>query len=50
MYRTVFGASEHNRSNRRDEERERRDEELKRLHKLVSDLELEARGRRWRRC
>ena len=50
MYRSVFGASERNRSNRRDEERERRDEELKRLHKLVSDLELEARGRRWRRC
>ena len=50
MYRTVFGASEHNRSNRRDEERERRDKELKRLHKLVSNLELEARGRHWRRC
>ena len=50
MYRTVFGASERNRSNRRDEKRERRDKELKCLHKLVSDLELEARGRCWRRC
>ena len=42
----VSNASEHNRSDRRDEERDRRDKELECLRSLVRDLELEARGRR----
>ena len=45
----MSGASKHNYSDRRDEERERRDEELKRLCRLVRELELEARGRHGRR-
>ena len=45
----MSGASGHNRYDRRDKELEQRDEELERLRRLVRDLELEARGRRWRR-
>ena len=45
----MFGASRHNRLDRRNEELERRDEELEHLHRLVRDLELEAKGRRQRR-
>ena len=45
----MFGASGRNRFDRRDKELERRDEELDRLRRLVRDLELEARGRRWRK-
>ena len=41
-HRTMSGASGHGQFDERDEE-------LKRLRKLVRDLELEARGRRWRR-
>ena len=48
-YQTMFGALGRNRFNRRDKELERRDEELERLRRLVRDLELEARGRRWRK-
>ena len=44
-YRTMSGASGHNRIDKRDEELERRDEELECLRRLVRDLELEARGR-----
>jgi len=46
-YRIVSGASGRNRFNRKDEELKQRDEELERLHRLVRDLELEARG--WHR-
>ena len=42
MYRTMFGASGHERLDRKDEEFER-------LWRLVRELELEARGRRRRR-
>ena len=45
----VSNASEHNRSDRRDEERKRRDKELEQLPRLVRDLELEVRGRHRRR-
>ena len=45
----MFGALGHNRFDRRDEELERRDTKLERLHRLVRDLELEVRGRRQRR-
>ena len=45
----MSSASKHNHFDRRDEERERRDEELECLRRLVRDLELEARGRRGRR-
>ena len=45
----MFGALRCNRFDRRDEELEQRDEELKCLRRLVRDLELEARGRRRRR-
>ena len=48
-YRMVFDASECNRSDKRNEEHERRDEEHECLHRLVRDLELEGRGRRRRR-
>ena len=49
MYRTMSGASGHNRFDRRDEELKQRDEELECLHRLVRDLGLETRGRRQRR-
>ena len=42
----MSGTIECNRSDRRDEERDRRDKELECLRSLVRDLELEARGRR----
>ena len=42
----MSGTLECNRSDRRDEERDRRDKELECLRSLVRDLELEARGRR----
>ena len=45
----MSGASGRNRFDRRDEEIEQRDEELKCLRRLVRDLELEAKGRRRRR-
>ena len=48
-YRTMSGASRHNRFDKRDEELKRKDEELERLRRLVRDLELEVRGRRQRR-
>ena len=41
----MSGILECNRSDRRDEERDRRDKELECLRRLVRDLELEARGR-----
>ena len=44
----MSGASGRNCFDKRDEELKQRDEELERLHRLVKDLELEARGRRWR--
>jgi len=49
MYRTMSDASGRNHFDRRDEELEQRDEELDRLHRLVRDLELEAKGRCRRR-
>ena len=42
----MSGALECNRSDRKDEERDRRDKELECLRRLVRDLELETRGRR----
>ena len=48
-YRTMSGASGRNHFDRRDEELEQKDEELKHLCRLVRDLELEARGRHGRR-
>ena len=42
MYRSMSGASGH-------ECFDKKDEELDRLHRLVRDLELEARGRRQKR-
>ena len=42
----MSGSLECNRSDRRAEERDRRDKELECLRSLVRDLELEARGRR----
>ena len=42
----MSGALECNRSDRRDEERDRRDKELECLRRLIRDLELEARGTR----
>ena len=44
----MSGALGRNCFDKRDEELGHRDEELKCLHRLVRDLELEARGRRWR--
>jgi len=49
MYRTMSGASGRNCFNRKDEELEQRDEELECLHRLVRDLEFQARGRCQRR-
>ena len=49
MYRTMSGALRRNHFDRRDEELKEMDEELKCLHRLVRDLELEVRGRRRRR-
>ena len=49
MYRTMSGALRRNHFDRRDEELKQMDEELKCLHRLVRDLELEVRGRRRRR-
>ena len=48
-YQTVSSALGRNCFDRRDEKLEQKDEELERLHRLVRDLELEARGRRRRR-
>ena len=45
----MSGALGHNYFDRRGKELEQRDEELECLRRLVRDLELEARGRRWRR-
>ena len=45
----MSGASGWNCFDKRDEKLEQRDEELKRLRKLVRDLELEMRGRHRRR-
>ena len=45
----MSGASGRNNFDRRDEELKQRDEELEHLRRLVSDLELEARGRRRRK-
>ena len=48
-YRTMSGASGHNRFDKKDKELKRKDEELERLRRLVRDLELEVRGRHQRR-
>ena len=44
-YQTMPNASAYNRFDRRDEELEQKDKE----RRLVRDLKLEARGRRWKR-
>lgn len=41
MYQTLSGVSGRNRFDKRDEELEQKDEELKHLCRLVRDLELE---------
>ena len=48
-YRTMSSTLGRNHFDRRDEVLEKRDEDLKHLHRLVRDLELEARGRHRRR-
>ena len=45
----MLGASGCNHFDIRDEECDQRDEELERLCRLVRDLELQARGRHWRK-
>ena len=48
-YRTMSSTLGPNRFDRRDKVLEKRDEDLEHLHRLVRDLELEARGRHRRR-
>ena len=48
-YWTMLGASGRNRFDKRDEEHNQRDEELERLHRLVRDLELQAKVRHQRK-